>query len=53
MYPNLGEGMDGQAIKKHLKIFEKKSSKKKYISVTGKSLFFINQYISEMDLGHM
>lgn len=36
MYPDHGEGLEGQAIKKRLKIFETKSLKQKYISVTGK-----------------
>ena len=36
MYPDHGEGLEGQAIKKCLKIFETKSLKQKNISVTGK-----------------
>lgn len=36
MYPDHGEGLEGQAIKKRLKIFETKSLKQKNISVTGK-----------------
>lgn len=36
MYPDHGEGLEGLAIKKRLKIFETKSLKQKNISVTGK-----------------
>ena len=44
VYPDFGEGWDGQAIKKHLKVFETKSLKHKDTSVTGKFRFFmINQ----------
>ena len=50
VYPDFGEGSDGQAIKKRLKVFETKSLKHKDTSVTGKlHLFMINQYILEMD----
>ena len=53
-YPDFGEGLDGQAIKKRLKVFETKSLKHKDTSVTGKLRFFmINQYIFEVDLGHL
>ena len=40
VYPNFGEGLDGQAIKKRLKVFETKSLKPKDTSVTGKLLFY-------------
>ena len=54
VYPDFGEGLDGQAIKKRLKVFETKSLKHKDTSVTGKlHLFMINQYILEMDLVHL
>ena len=39
VYPNFGEGLYGQAIKKRLKVFETKSLKHKDTSVTGKLLF--------------
>ena len=39
VYPDFGEGLDGQAIKKRLKVFETKSLKHKDTSVTGKLLF--------------
>ena len=39
VYPDYGEGLDGQAIKKPLKVFETKSLKQKGTSVTGKLLF--------------
>ena len=46
MYPDCGEELDGQAIKKRLKVFKAKSLKHKDTSVTGKLRFFmINQYI--------
>ena len=46
MYPDCGEGLEGQAIKKRLKVFKAKSFKLKDTSVTGKLRFFmINQYI--------
>ena len=52
--PDFGKGLDGQAIKKHLKGFQTKSLKHKDTSVTGKRHFFlINQYIFEVDLVHM
>ena len=48
VYHNFGEGLDGQAIKKRLKVFETKSLKHKDTSLTGKLGFFsINQYIFE------
>ena len=54
VYPDFGEGLDGQAIKKRLKVFETKSLKHKDTSVTGKLRFFlINQYIFEVDLVHI
>ena len=54
VYPDFGEGLDGQAIKKCLKAFETKSLKHKDTSVTGKlHLFMINQYILEVDLVHL
>ena len=54
MYPGFGEGLDGQAIKKCLKVFETKWLKYKDTSVTGKLRFFlINQYIFEADLVHI
>ena len=54
VYPDVGEGLDGQAIKKRLKVFETKSLKDKDTSVTGKLCFFlINQYIIEVDLVHI
>ena len=54
MYPDFGEGLDGQAIKKRLKVFETKSLKRKDTSLTGKLHFFlINQYIFEGDLVHI
>ena len=54
VYPDFGEGLDGQAIKKHLKVFETKSLKNKDTSVTGKLRFLtINQYILKVDLVHL
>ena len=54
VYPDFGEGLDDQAIKKRLKVFETKSLKHKDTSVTGKLCFFlINQYIIEVDLAHI
>ena len=53
LYSNFCEGLNGQAIKKRLKVFETKSLKHKDTSVTGKLRFFmINQYILEVDLVH-
>ena len=40
VYPDFGEGLDGQAIKKRLKVFEMKSLKHKDTRVTGKLLFY-------------
>ena len=54
VYPDFGEGLYSQAIKKRLKVFETKSLKHKDTSVTGKLRFFmVNQYISEVDLVHL
>ena len=54
VHPNFGEGLDGQVIKKRLKVFETKSLKHKDSSVTGKLRFFmINQYIFDVDLVHL
>ena len=54
VYSDFGEGLDGQEIKKRLKVFETKSLKHKDTSVTGKVLFLmINQYMSEVDLVHL
>ena len=55
VYPNFGEGLDGQVIKKCLKVFETKSLKHKDTSVTGNLRFFFmtNQNISEVDLVHL
>ena len=54
VYLNFGEGLDGQAIRKHLKVFETKSLKHKDTSVISKLRFFlINQYIFEVDLVHI
>ena len=39
VYPDFGEGLDGQAIKKRLKVFETKSLKRKDTSMTGKFRF--------------
>ena len=39
VYPNFGEGLDSQTIKKRLNVFEKKSLKHKDTSVTGKSFY--------------
>ena len=51
VYPDLGEGLDNQAIKKRLKVFETKSLKHKDTSVTGKLHFFlVNQDTFEVDL---
>ena len=51
VYPNFGEGLDGQAIKKRLKVFETKSLKHKDTSVTGKLHFFlVNEDTFEVDL---
>ena len=53
LYSDFCEGLNGQAIKKRLKVFETKSLKHKDTSVTGKLRFFmINQYILEVDLVH-
>ena len=43
VYPDFGEGLDGEAIKKRLKVFETKSLKRKDHTVTGKSskVFYI------------
>ena len=43
--PDFGEGLDGQAIKKRLKVFETKSLKHKDTSVTGKLWFFYDEPI--------
>ena len=54
VYPDFGEELDGQAIKKHLKVFETKLLKHKDTSVTGKLRFFmIKRYIFEVDLVHL
>ena len=54
VYPDFGEGLDGQPIKKHLKVFGTKSLKHKDTRVTGKLHFFlINQCIFEVDLVHI
>ena len=54
VYHNFGEGLDCQAIKKRLKVFETKSLKHKDTSLTGeRSFFLINQYIFEVDLEHI
>ena len=54
VYLDFGEGLDDQAIKKRLKVFETKSLNNKDTSVTGKLCFFlINQYIFEVDLVHV
>ena len=39
MFTPFGEELDGQAIKKSLKVFEMKSLKRKNTSVTGKLSF--------------
>ena len=39
VYPDFGEGLDGQAIKRRLKVFETKSLQHKDTSVTGKLRF--------------
>ena len=39
VHPDFGEGLDGQAIKKRLEVFETKSLKNKDTGVTGKLLF--------------
>ena len=41
VYPDFGEGLHGQAIKKRLKVFEIKSLKHKDTSVTSKLRFFL------------
>ena len=54
VYPDFGEGLDGQAIKNRLKVFKTKSLKHKDTSVTGKLRFvLINQHIFEVDLVHI
>ena len=54
VHPDVGKGLDGQGIKKRLKVFEIKSLKHKDSSMTGKLCFFlINQYIFEVDLVHI
>ena len=54
VYPDFGEGLDGQAKKKRLKVFETKLLKHKDTSVTGKFRFFlINQSIFEVDVVHI
>ena len=54
MYLEFGEELDGQTIKKRLKVFETKSLKQKDTSVTGKLRFFmINLYIFEVGLVHL
>ena len=45
VYPDFGEGLDGQAIKKRLKVFETKSLKHKDTSVTGKLPLFYDKPI--------
>ena len=46
VYPNFGEGLDGQEMKKRLKFFEKNSLKHKDTNVTGYLGFFmINRFI--------
>ena len=54
MDSNFDEGLDGQPIKKLLKVFETKSFRHKDTSVTGNLRFFlIYQYIFEVDLVHI
>ena len=54
VYSNFREGLDAQAIKKRLKVFETRSLKHKDTSVTGKLRFLmINQYILKVDLVHL
>ena len=45
VYPDFGERLDGQTIKKRLKVFETKSLKHKDTSVTGKLPFFYDKPI--------
>ena len=45
VYPNFGEGFDGQAIKKRLKVFQTKSSKHKDTSVTDELRVFFDKPI--------
>ena len=35
VYPDFGDGLDGEAIKKRLKVFQTKSLKRKDLTVTG------------------
>ena len=55
VYPNFGEVLDGQEIKKRLKVSETNSLKHKDTNVTGYLRFFmINQYIYlRWDLVHL
>ena len=41
MYPDFDEGLDDQATKKRLRVFEKKSLKQKYTNVNS-TFFMIN-----------
>ena len=41
-YPNFGEGRDGQAIKRRLKIFQTKALKRKNNTVTGNCSTYLN-----------
>ena len=45
VHPNFGEGLDGQVIKKRLKVFETKSLKHKDSSLRGKLRFFYDKPI--------
>ena len=54
VYPIFAERLDDQVIKKRLKVFETKSLKHKYTSVTGKlHLFMINQNILDVHLVYL
>ena len=41
-YPNFGEGRDGQAIKRRLKIFQTKALERKNNTVTGNCSTYLN-----------
>ena len=45
IYPDFGEGLDGEAIKKRLKIFETKYWKQKDTSVTGNSWIMLLYFL--------
>ena len=45
--PDFGEGRDGEAIKRRLKIFQKKALKKKNSNVTGNCSIYLNNWLQQ------